>query len=146
VKLEVLRRHGIRSRQVWLDVFVEPRLLPGLALPDFADGESAGRRIRDVDDEAGLLLHQLVESGRHLVETFVLQLRKGWTEFWSRTWLWVIVLEFSCVNVLIFAVSMDIGNDRWSAHSPPRVGCRRPFARGWLPARSVERGDSHSFQ
>ena len=43
------------------------------------------------------------------VETFMLQLRKGWTEFWSRTWLWVIVLEFSCVNVLIFAPMFVLG-------------------------------------
>ena len=43
------------------------------------------------------------------VETFMLQLREGWTEFWSRTWLWVIVLEFSCVNVLIFAPMFVLG-------------------------------------
>jgi MFS family permease len=43
------------------------------------------------------------------VETFIAQLQKGWTEFWSRTWLWVIVLEFSCVNVLIFAPMFVLG-------------------------------------
>jgi MFS family permease len=43
------------------------------------------------------------------VETFISQLQKGWTEFWSRTWLWVIVLEFSCVNVLIFAPMFVLG-------------------------------------
>jgi hypothetical protein len=43
------------------------------------------------------------------VETFMSQLRLGWTEFWSRTWLWVIVLEFSCVNVLIFAPMFVLG-------------------------------------
>src|SRR5664280_2849209 len=43
------------------------------------------------------------------VETFLSQLQKGWTEFWSRTWLWVIVLEFSCVNVLIFAPMFVLG-------------------------------------
>jgi MFS family permease len=42
-------------------------------------------------------------------ETFMSQLQKGWTEFWSRTWLWVIVLEFSCVNVLIFAPMFVLG-------------------------------------
>jgi MFS family permease len=43
------------------------------------------------------------------VETFLTQLRGGWTEFWSRTWLWVIVVEFSCVNVLIFAPMFVLG-------------------------------------
>ncbi|MDE3223569.1 MAG: MFS transporter [Acidobacteriota bacterium] len=43
------------------------------------------------------------------VETFTSQLRTGWSEFWSRTWLWVIVVEFSCVNVLIFAPMFVLG-------------------------------------
>jgi len=43
------------------------------------------------------------------LETFLDQLRGGWTEFWSRTWLWVIVVEFSCVNVLIFAPVFVLG-------------------------------------
>lgn len=29
---------------------------------------------------------------------FVRELREGWREFWSRTWLWAIVLQFSLVN------------------------------------------------
>ena len=69
VKLDVLRRtrsHNF-SRKIRRDVFVEPRLLLRLALPNLAHGESTGRRIRNVDDEAGLLLHQLVESGGRLV-------------------------------------------------------------------------------
>jgi len=43
------------------------------------------------------------------VESFVHQLRQGWSEFWARTWLWVIVLEFSLVNVLIFAPMFVLG-------------------------------------
>ncbi len=43
------------------------------------------------------------------VTSFTSELREGWTEFWSRTWLWVIVLEFSCVNVLIFAPMFVLG-------------------------------------
>lgn len=43
------------------------------------------------------------------VETFLRQLKQGWTEFWSRTWLWVIVLEFSLVNALIFAPMLVLG-------------------------------------
>jgi len=30
--------------------------------------------------------------------TVLTELREGWGEFWSRTWLWVIVLQFSLVN------------------------------------------------
>jgi len=41
--------------------------------------------------------------------SFVLELRQGWSEFWSRTWLWVIVLEFSIVNVLESAPTYVLG-------------------------------------
>lgn len=43
------------------------------------------------------------------VETFLNQLMLGWSQFWSRTWLWVIVVEFSCVNVFIFAPTFVLG-------------------------------------
>ncbi|MBW4079637.1 MAG: hypothetical protein HIU84_14260 [Acidobacteria bacterium] len=43
------------------------------------------------------------------VETFMSQLKRGWTVFWSRTWLWGIVVEFSCANELIFAPVFDLG-------------------------------------
>jgi hypothetical protein len=42
-------------------------------------------------------------------ETYRFQLKVGWTEFWARTWLWVIVVEFSIVNVLIFAPMIVLG-------------------------------------
>lgn len=42
-------------------------------------------------------------------EKFLGQLRQGWREFWSRTWLWVIVLEFSVCNILIFAPMFVLG-------------------------------------
>ncbi|HEY5111445.1 MAG TPA: MFS transporter [Acidimicrobiales bacterium] len=42
-------------------------------------------------------------------ESFFHQLRDGWYEFWSRTWLWVIVVEFSIVNILIFAPMFVLG-------------------------------------
>src|ERR1017187_1444181 len=67
VKLEVLRGHGIRIRQVGRHEFVVPGFLLGLALPDFANGEAAGNRIRDVHYEAGLLLQKRVKYGGHLV-------------------------------------------------------------------------------
>ena len=60
---KVLRRHGIGVGEAWRDVSIKPRFLLGLTLPNFAHGESVGRRIRDVDDEAGLLLYKFVESG-----------------------------------------------------------------------------------
>lgn len=32
--------------------------------------------------------------------SFLGQLREGWREFWSRTWLWVVVVQFSLINAL----------------------------------------------
>jgi MFS family permease len=46
---------------------------------------------------------------RTSTDSFLAQLRQGWTEFWARTWLWVIVVEFSLVNVLIFAPIFVLG-------------------------------------
>ena len=37
------------------------------------------------------------------------QSREGWHEFWSRTRLWVIVVEFSVVNILIFPPMFVLG-------------------------------------
>src|ERR1700677_2820377 len=42
------------------------------------------------------------------VEPFLVLLRQGWREFWSRTWLWVIVIEASLVNAL-FATFLVLG-------------------------------------
>ncbi len=42
-------------------------------------------------------------------ESFLRQLSQGWSEFWARTWLWVIVLEFSLVNALVFAPFFVLG-------------------------------------
>ena len=42
-------------------------------------------------------------------ESFLRQLSQGWSEFWTRTWLWVIVLEFSLVNALVFAPFFVLG-------------------------------------
>jgi MFS family permease len=42
-------------------------------------------------------------------ESFFHQLHDGWREFWSRTWLWVIVVEFSIINILIFATMFVLG-------------------------------------
>src|ERR1035438_7374964 len=67
VYLEILSCHGIRIRQVGRHELVVPGLLLGFALPDFADGESAGNRIRNVHDEAGLRLQKWMKSRGHLV-------------------------------------------------------------------------------
>ncbi|MGD0853934.1 MAG: MFS transporter [Acidimicrobiales bacterium] len=41
-------------------------------------------------------------------EPFAVLLRQGWREFWSRTWLWTIVVAFSLVNAL-FASFLVLG-------------------------------------
>jgi hypothetical protein len=41
--------------------------------------------------------------------SFVHQLREGWHEFWSRTWLWVIVVQWSIGNTLVFAPFYVLG-------------------------------------
>jgi hypothetical protein len=38
-----------------------------------------------------------------------LGIREGWTEFRSRTWLWVVVLEFAVVNALVIAPFFVLG-------------------------------------
>jgi MFS family permease len=44
-----------------------------------------------------------------VAESFLSELKQGWSEFWSRTWLWVIVVEFSIVNVLESAPFFVLG-------------------------------------
>jgi MFS family permease len=38
-------------------------------------------------------------------------LREGWTAFWSRTWLWVVVLGFTVLNTAVFAPFFILGPD-----------------------------------
>ncbi|HEY4703753.1 MAG TPA: MFS transporter, partial [Streptosporangiaceae bacterium] len=42
-------------------------------------------------------------------ESFAAQLRTGWTEFRSRTWLWVIVVQFGLFGLLAYAPFMVLG-------------------------------------
>jgi len=42
-------------------------------------------------------------------ESFLVQLRTGWTEFRSRTWLWVIVTQFGLFHLLVYAPFMVLG-------------------------------------
>jgi predicted MFS family arabinose efflux permease len=41
--------------------------------------------------------------------SFVHQLREGWKEFWSRTWLWVIALQWWISDMVIFAPYFVLG-------------------------------------
>jgi MFS family permease len=56
-----------------------------------------------------LYLISIEWTPRVVTESFARELKQGWTEFWSRTWLWVIVLEFSMVNVLESAPTTVLG-------------------------------------
>lgn len=42
-------------------------------------------------------------------ESFLVQLRQGWDEFWSRTWLWAMVLAASVANTVITAPYIILG-------------------------------------
>jgi hypothetical protein len=42
-------------------------------------------------------------------DTFLVLLRQGWQQFWDRTWLWVVVVQSSIVNMLIFAPYFVLG-------------------------------------
>jgi MFS family permease len=42
-------------------------------------------------------------------DTFLVLLRQGWQQFWGRTWLWVVVVASSIVNVVIFAPYFVLG-------------------------------------
>jgi hypothetical protein len=58
---------------------------------------------------ASLYLIEIDWVATKSVESYVHLLKEGWTEFWARTWLWVIVVEFSVVNILIFATTFVLG-------------------------------------
>ena len=55
-----------------------------------------------------LSLVQIDWSAAEITESFTELLIQGWREFWSRTWLWVVVIEFSFVNAL-FASFLVLG-------------------------------------
>jgi MFS family permease len=41
--------------------------------------------------------------------SFVSELRDGWTEFWSRTWLWAVVIQYSVVNMIWVGAFLLLG-------------------------------------
>jgi hypothetical protein len=48
--------------------------------------------------------------------TVLRELREGWQDFWSRTWLWVIVLQFGVVNATESGAVMVLGPDVAKRH------------------------------
>ena len=56
-----------------------------------------------------LVMIRIAWTARPSGDSFIAQLHEGWQEFWSRTWLWVIVLEFSIGNAVIFAPMFVLG-------------------------------------
>jgi MFS family permease len=74
---------------------------PGWAI--LADGFSY---VISVVSLAALRLSPLAGTG---TGSFYAHLRRGWSEFWSRTWLWAIVLVFSIFNMVMFAPWLVLG-------------------------------------
>ncbi|MGC9961800.1 MAG: MFS transporter [Acidimicrobiales bacterium] len=74
---------------------------PGWAI--IADAISYGASV------ASLGLLRLAPAGPRSTETFLSQLRAGWGEFWSRTWLWVIVVQWSLGNAIILGPFFVLG-------------------------------------
>lgn len=58
---------------------------------------------------ASLALLRIPPGAAQAATSFVKDLREGWTEFWSRTWLWAIVLQWSIGNMIIFAPFFVLG-------------------------------------
>lgn len=58
-----------------------------------------------------IFLSSLRLSAKPMPESpsFVRELREGWREFWARTWLWVIVVQYSLCNVLIIGPFVILG-------------------------------------
>jgi MFS family permease len=67
-------------------------------------------------DAASFLVSVVCLSSLHLTpkpmresSSFIRELIEGWTEFWSRTWLWVVVVQYSICNVLIVGPFIILG-------------------------------------
>lgn len=59
---------------------------------------------------------RLPPSLRAKASNFVLELREGWHEFRSRTWLWAMMIQFSFVNAAFAGVFQVIGPFQADAH------------------------------
>lgn len=74
--------------------------------PGWAIAADAASYVVSVLTLAGL---RLAPRAQREATSFVHDLRTGWREFWRRTWLWVVVVQFSLCNVAIFAPLMILG-------------------------------------
>jgi hypothetical protein len=74
--------------------------------PGWAIAADALSYVVSVGSLAALRLGALQERP---ADSFYAQLRRGWTEFWSHTWLWSIVLVASVANLLMDAPYLVLG-------------------------------------
>jgi MFS family permease len=69
----------------------------------------AGDALSYVVSVVSLALLQLPPGLARAAESYWHQLRAGWMGFWSRTWLWAIVLQWSVGNAVLFAPYLVLG-------------------------------------
>jgi hypothetical protein len=69
----------------------------------------AGDALSYVVSVVSLALLQLPPGLAKAAESYWHQLRAGWTGFWSRTWLWAIVVQWSVGNAVLFAPYLVLG-------------------------------------
>jgi MFS family permease len=65
---------------------------------------------------ASIAAMRLAGGERTPGSTVLHELREGWHDFWSRTWLWVIVLQFGVVNATESGAVMVLGPDVAKRH------------------------------
>jgi hypothetical protein len=69
----------------------------------------AGDALSYIVSAASLAALQLPPGSAKAAESYWHQLRAGWTGFWSRTWLWAIVVQWSVGNAVLFAPYLVLG-------------------------------------
>ena len=69
----------------------------------------AGDALSYIVSVVSLALLQLPPGLARAAESYWHQLRAGWTGFWSRTWLWAIVVQWSVGNAVLFAPYLVLG-------------------------------------
>ncbi len=81
-------------------------LLVGVAGPGWAIGFDAASYAVSA---ACLVLLRVPAQAVDPSESFLRQLVTGWTEFWSRKWLWIVVLEFALLHLLTIGPIFVLG-------------------------------------
>ena len=124
---------------------------PGTAIAIDAGSYVAGR---------GLHRRMQLPAGQRIEGSTVLhELREGWRDFWSRTWLWVIVLQFGVVNAVADRrrPGARAGGSRSDTSAAPRRGAPSSTATSvglvlcgllmlrWRPRRILLHGDARVF-